>query len=465
MRLGVQRLEWEKEKLLGHGETETTEVYSKKRSRVRDHGEEYFRYNVAEAYGYRPAVDSLLYLSPWEFLMWWDIEELRNPLRQRNGWTRWVEGSMSNLQAIDLVAADPQFKFQPGVHFVVNEDSLTQGEDNADGDLVVAYPDEPELHRFWHQWVLRRRARPVVPSPECTPMPHRGIICKATRAKYFSVYMRPWVLLRTQATTYVPHIGDLDVPILQPTTRPCSLAVDAVKRRVTGKRTPAGQQRSYAAAWRSYIKGNIVSNHAARLIRSFVTTMMGTGKVEADSDDEGVLRKRGPLGTPGSKLSAEQVQNAISVEQQAEARGEVEETQFASRMRGAMRVVAKLLADKSTENAGGLALRAHSYCRPLPGAQTKKTPDGSRVVAERIAQQKVASAQIYKTNWVQGYKAWRKKVIAAEETPNIEQWALLDSIHDRCEQEQAEEATNTVNHSATRRTIMEWAPEMQRSIP
>ena len=47
------------------------------RKRARD--SEIVFYNIVDIYGCRPADDSLLYLSPFEFTMWWEVCSLQAP--------------------------------------------------------------------------------------------------------------------------------------------------------------------------------------------------------------------------------------------------------------------------------------------------------------------------------------------------------------------------------------------------
>ena len=52
-------------------------------------------------------------------------------------------------------------------------------------------------------------AKPMVPCAENTPLPNRKQ-SKQQRAKLFSVYLRPWTLIATEATDAKPYIADLD---------------------------------------------------------------------------------------------------------------------------------------------------------------------------------------------------------------------------------------------------------------
>jgi hypothetical protein len=60
----------------------------------------------------------------------------------------------------------------------------------------------------------------------------RALLCPLEQAKLYSVYMRPWILSPEDATIHVPHITNLDASPSMP------------------------DGRSYASAWRWYIRGN-----------------------------------------------------------------------------------------------------------------------------------------------------------------------------------------------------------------
>ena len=114
-------------------------------------------------------------------------------------------------------------------------------------------------------------------------MPHRGVTDREHRAKLCSLYFRPWVLIRSHATTRVPHLEDLDLVLLPRwDTEGADLHAVIVRPRCSREQTLAPGQvwrkRSYDEAWRRYIRGNIVSEHAERIIRNFLLVMCGTGK-------------------------------------------------------------------------------------------------------------------------------------------------------------------------------------------
>ena len=135
-----------------------------------------------------------------------------------------------------------------------------------------------------------RRHRPMVPAPENTPMPDKQKDLEAA-SRLYSLYMRPWTLDHEQANSEVLHVTNLNQIPNKPTTGSggSTLLSDAheggateaspsKRRRITSKQGDDAmppQVRSYAAAWSWYVRGNIVSEHAARLIKQFMAACCG----------------------------------------------------------------------------------------------------------------------------------------------------------------------------------------------
>jgi hypothetical protein len=233
-----------------------------------------------ELYGFRGHDERFYYLSPWEFTMWWRVEVLSPPnvyetaeVSPRTKWTKagveyWA-AAKSNFQAPAPKAL---------LHYVVVPAT--------GGEQYVCYPEDVELEVFRNQWVMVRRTRPMVPEPAKTPLPRRCMEPEE-RSRIFSVYLRPWVLNRAHSTAHVPHIADLDVVITEFLgCRP--------ERRYRGK-APAQQfSRSYALAWRDYTKSHVVSQHAVRIVKNFLSTHMAESAEVLDEEEEETRKAEEP---------------------------------------------------------------------------------------------------------------------------------------------------------------------------
>ena len=86
------------------------------------------------------------------------------------------------------------------------------------------------------------------------------------RSRILNVYLRPWVLRECDVATHVPHLTELN------TVRDWN-AITRNPSRKRCKTTPVLPQRcSYREAWKEYLRGHIVSQHAAGIISNFLAT-------------------------------------------------------------------------------------------------------------------------------------------------------------------------------------------------
>jgi hypothetical protein len=121
-----------------------------------------YTYSFADAYGFRPSLPGLLYLSPWEFAAHWKVQRLHAPLQKDYTLTRWIP-PMTTEAAEEFLKCDAAFVPVPGTHYEVNESASKPGELDArcpDAAQYAVYGrDEslPQLQRFRSNWILRRR--------------------------------------------------------------------------------------------------------------------------------------------------------------------------------------------------------------------------------------------------------------------------------------------------------------------
>ena len=164
--------------------------------------------HFCDFYGYRPNLDTLLFLSPWEFCMYWEIKRYGKDVNRYN--LQWPD--------------------------------------------QIPYPDLPGLEALSSVFYLQKRFCLAVPAPMRTKMPRRDRDGSEEVARLYCVYMRPWTLVPDHASYHVPLIEDLNfVP----------------RGRLRGKQPE--QPRTFLAAWKWYIDGNIVSNHQKKLIEQFMS--------------------------------------------------------------------------------------------------------------------------------------------------------------------------------------------------
>lgn len=99
------------------------------------------------------------------------------------------------------------------------------------------------------------------------------------KARLCSVYFRPWTLCTDfDAIPHVPHL--LQMPLYpEPVVRR--------RKREKGKAATEETVESWAGSWARYIRGNVVSDHAAVLIRRFLSLTLArrSGDNAQNSDD------------------------------------------------------------------------------------------------------------------------------------------------------------------------------------
>ena len=148
----------------------------------------------------------------------------------------------------------------------------------------------------------------MVPAPNNTPMPGKEATQEG-KARLYSVYLRPWVLDHSIATDEVPHLINLNaLPSL------CATGSSNMRQRYRCKqpdRQPnISQPRSYAMSWRWYVRGNVVSRHAQKVIVQFMAASCGTSKRRAEHD-ENMEAESSPLALPNNNLALERVHGIL----------------------------------------------------------------------------------------------------------------------------------------------------------
>eukprot|EP00973_Karenia_brevis_P073538 10218027-Karenia_brevis.AAC.1 len=102
-------------------------------------------------------------------------------------------------------------------------------------------------------------------------------------SRLYCIYMRPWTLDRSTATTDVPHISMLDkIPYTWTTEHGKVTAL-----RCFGKQ-PTTQHflRRFSTTWSWYVRGNVVSEHSARLIKQSMAACCRKTTKNEDTLDE-----------------------------------------------------------------------------------------------------------------------------------------------------------------------------------
>ena len=134
------------------------------------------------------------------------------------------------------------------------------------------------MARFRHEWIMVRQKRPRVHVFADSKMP-RANMQEEEKARLCSLFFRPWSLCADLAAVpHVPHL--LQLPLYPE---------PIVRRRKREKGKPAQEESrpSWTSSWARFIRGNIPSEHAARIIKRFLSLMVPrAGGNTRNSDDE-----------------------------------------------------------------------------------------------------------------------------------------------------------------------------------
>ena len=158
----------------------------------------------AEFYARRPRNSACWHLSPYEFLLYWQVVPTTSP-------TTWQEWKTQPRSTWDVVLTDSgEEKLRAGggkrVRLVPGKDTRLRVEPSGD---TLAFEDIPTNTLVRAAWLLRRRRRPRCPTFGHCPVPRYQQECQEENSKLCMVYFRAWTGMPQHADRDVPHIADL----------------------------------------------------------------------------------------------------------------------------------------------------------------------------------------------------------------------------------------------------------------
>ena len=294
----------------------------------------------------------------------------------------------------------------------------------------------------------------MIPAPSNTPLPDKTR-CPEQKAKLFSVYLRPWVLdpAKACAQGHVPHIRDLDL------ARRASKPLRRVLTKTTSDCEP--ELRSYSEAWSTYVRGRVVSRHAARLITQFMAACCGKSKRDdampetTEKEAQELPDNSVPLARVHrlldalsakektcSKDSSTAVKDAAA-ESGGESEREAEEVnKKAMRRTAQMQTALQITADLWNRNAApwqGVELHPEAVDWANQTATAEQKRKRQLLTQKQVLKSGVKlQCRAYVKYQKRDVDAWKKNLMQSPEAPNKEQAAFLDRVLKRCEEEHAE---------------------------
>jgi hypothetical protein len=235
--------------------------------------------NDLDIYGLRPLEAPWMLLSPYEFYMKWMAVPLLSPYQYlRKGEvsrTEWIGNVKEEIQEGRETA-------KPGIHYEVISSSQR---DEQCG--YKAFPAEPQYMycTFRHMWVLERKPRPEVVCVEGVHMP-KASRSATDNSKYCSLFFRPWTL--NEGLVQVPHISLLGYKHDDVVSLYEKFESSFKKRRILGKQNTGSEfAPDFVASWNDYIRGHVVTEHAAR--QAFLVSINGLPPVSRIDEDINVI--------------------------------------------------------------------------------------------------------------------------------------------------------------------------------
>ena len=421
-----------------------------------------------EIYGYRPLLKPWKLLSVYEFFRFWRAEPVMLPTYYEN---RRMASRSIWTEAGELLVNSQEYKegnkvAKPGIHFLVQEPT--------DGSYFTL-PDEPAV--LHHSWVLVRQERPVVVMIENLRMPSAA---RSTtyNAQYCSLFFRPWTMRENMdATKLVPSLRELGLPVCKRSEQHSSLKTTGPKNANSHRELPSIEQSSHLASldwnssWDEYVRGNIVSKYARKLIQSFLLkTVAATGHTcdddesEAENayDDPDIM----PLRLPPSAL--EKFLNPLLIENTQDRDEQqrddlLKETSSKNVLR---KTLQRKLKDADYHRSMLLGMNLWQTPKSDFSANTRSQPGHmfAESFEDHIAALKAKDHQVLRSDapfeekrhtaafWFEGNKAKTlddafEMILQDEEGPNQEQKAFLVHFIKRLKIEVLEMQRNTVNTS------------------
>lgn len=155
--------------------------------------------NEVLLYGHRPMTrPDLLYLSPYEFTTHWEAQLLRYPKTL-------AEDESGNCEAKLTAKGKRKIKIRDH-ELVAGEDYIVK---ESGGDDWAALEDVGPTAAIRHEWILRRRRRPMAPHFKGCPLPKHKAGSSERNAQIIMTYFHPWTLRPDWGHDHVPTLDKL----------------------------------------------------------------------------------------------------------------------------------------------------------------------------------------------------------------------------------------------------------------
>ena len=408
-------------------------------------------------YAYRGTDERCYHMCPLEFWQFWDPVRLQAPYFYDRGanrgehLTQWTE---EGKKMYELFKEDNTVELRPGIDYEPVKIPPTSRWEHIFLPSIEGEHAE-RMQTFRAQWALRRTPRPIVLAPTQTPLPgpHDG---KEKRARINSVYLRPWVLYDKWTSAEVPLISQLHM-IPKMAEVPRWIQGKRNKRKCSEATTKYGikyENVGFRAAWKHYVRGNVVSECAVKLIRNYLTTCSTHKHGDDEEEEEPGDNVRKNINWAHEPLSVQKVQNIIeNMRKQTKVTKDDEDMSISNTLVKGMQLVASRWPVSTTKDSSA-AIDVSCGAAKLEDATTEDvSPQG---VSGSVVQPRAKMLPKIKVTWEQ----WKMDLFAGKKPPTAEQWRVLEEISKRASVEDEE-----LNQKSRKTSVIEPLRLLVQGLP
>ena len=233
--------------------------------------------------------------------------------------------------------------------------------------------------------------------------------------------------MATDATENIPFIADVNLTSAQ----------WREKSRQEHVRTEDAH--TYRRAWKDYLQR--VPPASFRQTRNFMMAVIAEGRnfdrVDTVAD---AISKGPPVLCPMTVGDIDKLISGERREQQTQELSEDASTKNLVRtMRAAINAASRVMGTQKSQSESSVRDAASRHELKMTDFSSDAKHD------DPVAAETKSSVETYQYEVLVPYEKWKKTLMAADKTPNKQQWQVLNLVHQRCLYEQREEVSHSIN--------------------
>jgi hypothetical protein len=205
----------------------------------------------------------------------------------------------------------------------------------------------------------------------------------------------------------------------------------------------------HRAAWKHYIRGNVVSETSVTLITNFLNacSAMAKHKEADDEQDDGEAEATvpKPLQFSTTTLSVQQVRGIVSEMASAHPGQKKEEgLQTSKTLSTSLKIGTSMWSDLPESGPGAIdssggRTDATPYVQERPSLQQPDSADGNAPGSSGTRTRGAPGAvSLYAKLQPARWQCWKKAVFSRPLVPTVDQWIVIESVHERLVHEKTE---------------------------